>query len=278
MFILYHGLSLQPDTKPQDMAKQEKKRYRKSRPKAAVLILYLIALGSSAYLVFDWWMEKRTGFAKYPGFGISIPTDFEVVGIDVSRHQGRIRWESVAAMREKSIRLSFAFIKATEGFSLKDPEFSRNWRQAEKAGMIRGAYHFFIPYRSGKEQARHFISNVSLKKGDLAPVLDVEETYGTPAQTVRGRVKEWLAEVERHYGIRPIIYTNASFYEDVLGSEFDGYPLWVAHYLKRDKPRIDRDWSFWQFSETGRVNGVLERVDFNVFNGDSSDMLDLRKR
>lgn len=260
------------------MAKQRRTRKESKDPRLATLILFLVALGSSAYLVYDWWMEKRTGFAKYPGFGISIPTGFEMVGIDVSRHQGRIRWESVAGMREKSVRLSFAFIKATEGFSLKDPQFSRNWRQADKTGIIRGAYHFFLPYRSGRDQARHFISNVSLKKGDLAPVLDVEETYGIPVQTVRDRVREWLAEVERHYGIRPIIYTNASFYNDVLGSGFDGYPLWVAHYLKRDKPRIDRDWSFWQFSETGRVDGVLEKVDFNVFNGDSTDMLRLRKK
>ena len=262
------------------MAKQTRKRKEGGRKVArtATLLLFLLGLAASAYVVYDWWMEKKAGFAKFPGFGIDLPLGFEVVGIDVSRHQGRVRWDAVAGMREKSVRLSFAFIKATEGFSLRDPEFVRNWRQAEKSGMVRGAYHFFLPYRSGRDQARHFISNVSLKKGDLAPVIDVEETYGTPVATVRSRVKEWLVEVERHYGIQPIIYTNASFYANVLGSEFDGYPLWVAHYLKRDKPRIERDWSFWQFSETGRVNGVVEKVDFNVFNGDSTDMVKLRLR
>lgn len=263
---------------PDAMARQKKERSVKKNSGRVTLVLYLLALAASSYLVYDWWLDKRTGFAKYPGFGLSVPVGFGALGIDVSRHQGRIRWESVAAMRERSLRLSFAFIKATEGFSLKDPEFKRNWRQAEKAGMLRGAYHFFLPYRSGKEQARHFISNVTLKKGDLPPVIDVEETYGTPVETVRSRVREWLAEVERHYGMRPIIYTNASFYADVLGPGFDAYPLWVAHYLKRDKPRIGREWSFWQFSETGRVDGILEKVDFNVFNGDSSELLDLTKR
>jgi lysozyme len=45
--------------------------------------------------------------------------------------------------------------------------------------------------------------------------------------------------------------------------------LWAAHYYQYDVPRIDRNWDFWQHSEEGRVNGILSKVDFNVFNGDS---------
>ena len=60
-----------------------------------------------------------------------------------------------------------------------------------------------------------------------------------------------------------------------LKDEFDSYPLWVAHYLKKDRPRIARNWAFWQYSETGRVSGIRGKVDFNVFNGDSTDFRDL---
>jgi lysozyme len=93
---------------------------------------------------------------------------------------------------------------------------------------------------------------------------------------LRKRVKEWLSVIENHYGVKPIIYTNADFYTNILGSEFDDYPLWVAHYLQKNKPRIERPWTFWQYSETGNVNGILSKVDFNVFNGDSSDFEELR--
>ena len=44
----------------------------------------------------------------------------------------------------------------------------------------------------------------------------------------------------------------------------------MAHYLQPHQPRIRREWSFWQHSEQGRVNGILAKVDFNVFNGDSA--------
>ena len=81
---------------------------------------------------------------------------------------------------------------------------------------------------------------------------------------------DWLVTIEHHYGVRPIIYTNVDFYAHYLNEEFDQYPLWVAHYLRMESPRIYRDWDFWQHSELGRVDGILSRVDFNVFNGDSA--------
>jgi lysozyme len=137
--------------------------------------------------------------------------------------------------------------------------------------MVRGAYHFFLAPKSGRAQARNFISVVELEKGDLPPVLDVEQTYGTSAEQLRKNVKEYLETVEQYYGVTPIIYTNVDFYKFYLKDEFDDYPLWVAHYLQKEKPRIYRNWHFWQYSELGRVNGIFSKVDFNVFNGDSTE-------
>ena len=87
---------------------------------------------------------------------------------------------------------------------------------------------------------------------------------------IQQRVKEWLQLVEKEYNVQPIIYTNVDFYNRFLSPQFDGYPLWIAHYFANGKPRIGRKWSFWQHSETGHVNGIDAFVDFNVFNGDSS--------
>ncbi|MBS1733202.1 MAG: glycoside hydrolase family 25 protein, partial [Bacteroidetes bacterium] len=59
-------------------------------------------------------------------------------------------------------------------------------------------------------------------------------------------------------------------YKTFLAGRFDEYPLWVAHYLVKDKPRVQRSWSFWQHNESGHVDGIDSFVDFNVFNGDSA--------
>lgn len=112
---------------------------------------------------------------------------------------------------------------------------------------------------------------MELEPGDLPPVLDIENTYGVMPDKLRKNVKEFLDTVEEYYKVKPIIYTNVDFYNHYLSGDFDKYPLWIAHYLQKDRPRITREWLFWQHSEQGRVNGIVTKVDFNVFNGDSTD-------
>ncbi len=237
------------------------------------LILY-VTLATVAvllgFVVYGWILELRAKYIKYSAFGIDIPSNYSIHGIDVSRYQQVIDWDNVKQMQVENVKIDFAFIKATEGVNNVDPYFHRNWKKAKDAAMARGAYHFFIATRSGKTQAENFIRKVQLEPGDLPPVLDVEERYGVPPQKLRQRVLEFLATVEEYYKVKPILYTNVDFYQYYLKDEFDGYPLWVAHYLQKDRPRIYRDWAFWQHNESGRVNGIAAFVDFNVFNGDST--------
>jgi lysozyme len=174
-------------------------------------------------------------------------------------------------MQDKNLKIGFVFIKATEGLNDVDNTFRRNWFKAKDAQLTRGAYHYFIASKSGKAQAENFIDNVKLQKGDMPPVLDIERTFGVSQTDLQQRTKDWLVAIEKQYKVKPIIYTNVDFYESFLAGSFDDYPLWVAHYLVQDKPRVKRKWTFWQHNETGRVNGIDAYVDFNVFSGDSTD-------
>jgi len=236
------------------------------------LIAAFIFIG---YIGWLWWQSRQMQFIHYREFGIPIPADYEIHGIDVSRYQQRISWETVQAMRVNEIKLGFAFIKATEGNGNVDPYFKRNWKRAKESGITRGAYHFFIASKDGTTQAKNFMKKVELETGDLPPVLDVEKTNGASVSVIRREVKEFLDIMEMSYAVKPIIYTNVDFYNHYLKDYFDDYPLWVAHYLQPHKPRIKRNWTFWQHSEAGRVNGILARVDFNVFNGDSTEFRSL---
>ena len=76
-------------------------------------------------------------YKSYSEFGIRIPTQYKVHGIDVSHHQGRINWEMVNKMKDKDLSLDFAFIKATEGLSHKDRRFKYNWKNAKSQKIIR---------------------------------------------------------------------------------------------------------------------------------------------
>lgn len=238
-------------------------------------LLVLLFVGAALLFAYLYWLDKETTMIRYREFGIAIPSNYKIHGIDVSRYQQRIDWEAVKGMNIGGIRIEFAFIKATEGTGRKDFLFDRNWHHTRKQGITRGAYHFFTPSRDGAAQARHFIRHVQLEPGDLPPVLDVEQSNGVTRAQLQQRVREWLQEVEAAYYVKPILYTNVHFYERYLEGAFDDYPLWVAHYLQPDAPRIGRDWHFWQHSESGQVNGIKGKVDFNAFSGDSTDFVRL---
>ncbi|RYY44070.1 MAG: glycoside hydrolase family 25 protein [Chitinophagaceae bacterium] len=246
---------------------------KKTKKNRFTLLIVLVVFVSITYF-FNWYFN-RPSFVHYPAFGINMPTNYSIHGIDISKYQKTIGWRLVKEMEVDDIKVSFVFMKATEGLSSVDKQFGRNWALAEKHGITRGAYHFFIPGKSGKTQAENFIKTVRLKSGDLPPVLDVEQTYGVKKEQLQKQVAEWIEIVEKKYGVKPIIYTNVSFYESLLAGKFESYPLWVAHYLQKERPRINRQWHFWQHSETGRVNGIDAFVDFNVFYGNSIEFENL---
>jgi lysozyme len=248
--------------------------YKSSKNKTWKILLSFLTAAAilvSGFFVFVWAMEKRAHFISYSAFGIEIPVNYGIHGIDVSKYQSMIDWGAVKEMSVGDIQMSFAFIKATEGLGNEDAYFQRNWKKARDAGLTRGAYHFFLATKSGKAQAENFINSVELLPGDLPPVLDIEQTYGVPPEKLRERAKEWLEIIQGYYHTIPLIYTNVDFYKQYLKEDFDGYPLWVAHYLQKERPRISRDWAFWQHSESGRVNGILTHVDFDVFSGDTTE-------
>ena len=237
---------------------------------ALAFLLFAIVCTS---LSFSWYYSSAGDEAPnitYNEFGIDIPGSFQIHGIDVRKYQQNVQWKAVKDMKVNDVQLGFAFIKATQGTDRVDPNYALNWSQAKDASIARGAYHFYDPRLSGKFQAKHFIKTVKLEPGDLPPVLDIEVIKGVSTQKLRKELKVWLKMVEDHYKIKPVIYSNAAFYDTYLGAGFDNYPLWVAHYKEPVQPRIKRSWDFWQHSDKGRVNGIAAAVDFNVFNGDST--------
>ncbi|WP_210489846.1 glycoside hydrolase family 25 protein [Rufibacter aurantiacus] len=186
-------------------------------------------------------------------------------GIDVSRYQREVNWEHV-----KDSNINFAFVKATEGDFMKDPYFDRNWELSRQHGIKRGAYHYYQPWVSVEKQVAHFKNTVTLLPGDLAPVLDVE-AYASdiPDAQMRSGIRQWLTDIEKHYGVKPIIYSYQKFYDSKLRGYFPGYHFWIARYQNAEPSIHPGDkMAFWQYSEKGIVRGIDAPVDVNWFYGD----------
>jgi lysozyme len=193
-----------------------------------------------------------------------------VPGIDVSDFQHPVNWSAVANQGIK-----FALIKATEGKSFRADTFQDKWQQARSVGILRGAYHFFRPTRTGEDQADNFLQALNLAGGleanDISPVLDIEVKDGISGEVIRERCLTWLAKVEAETGRKPIIYTGASYGDTNLSvnAQFADYPLWVAHYT-RGKPWVPGRWktcAIWQYTDKGNVKGISGNIDLNWFNG-----------
>ena len=201
----------------------------------------------------------------------------EVYGIDISRHQGVINWKRLSEFRFRYHKIDFIYIKATESVEWVDDKFAKNWRNAKKHNFIRGAYHFFDPEFSAELQMKNFFAKVKLHKGDLPPMLDVEQESKIMTSSYRKKVIKCLTLMEQHYGIRPILYTNQSFYDSYFSTtDFKKYSLWLSR-LKITEPK-QQNWVIWQFSHTAVVPGIDEYVDFNVFNGTINKFKILQKK
>ena len=254
----------------------------------------------------DWRHGHRDGF----GFGINpgkplrvgewkndryrgerlVYTSDRIYGIDISKYQHiigkkkypilwqKLRISHLGSISRKTVSgnvsypISFVYVKCTEGASLLNPYYRKDYRAARANGFRVGSYHFFSPRKPGLVQARKFMKHAMVRKGDFPPVLDLEPTKqqirqmgGSKAMFVQ--VRAWLRYVERETGTRPILYVSQMFVNRYLGQAPDlkrDYRVWIARYGEY-KPDIRL--VLWQLCPDGRVTGIRGHVDINVFNG-----------
>lgn len=219
---------------------------------ALVLLLVILPLAA-----FAGWRAFR-GWEPDPG-------RYPVRGIDVSHHQGPIDWTAVAADD-----VAFAYLKASEGGDHRDRRFAANWRAARAAGLKVGAYHFFTFCRPGADQARNFLAVVPALPDALPPAVDLEfggNCAAAPTEAdLRRELAAFLSLVEARYGRPAVLYVTPDFHK-AYGHVLPQRPLWKRKIVM--PPFGGRPWTFWQFHNRGRVEGITGPVDLNVFAGDA---------
>ncbi len=202
-------------------------------------------------------------------------------GVDVSHYQGTINWASV-----KAAGIQFAWIKATEGTSTTDAQFSANYTHAYNNNVIRGAYHFAHPDLStGAAQADFFANHGGAWSADnltLPGMLDLEGgCYGKTAAAMQSWITSFYNEYKAKTGRDVVIYTSPSWWNSCTGG-WSGMaaktPLWVADWTTAANPTLPGGFSastVWQYTDSGSVSGISGAVDRDRFNGDHARVLAL---
>jgi lysozyme len=200
---------------------------------------------------------------------------YPVRGMDISHYNGAIDWDKVS-----KDGLSFVYIKATEGETLADDDFTANWQGASSAGLLKGAYHFYDFCDAGAPQADNFIKTVPVEAGALPATIDLEESSDCktmPAKAVfRADLAAFVQKIEDAYGKTPVLYVNASIYTKYFLGENDSYKLWIAD-ISHASPAMpgDAPWAMWQYNWHANVAGVGSEVDLDVFNGTPQQLASL---
>jgi len=216
-----------------------------------------------------------------------------VHGVDVSVYEPNVNWRS---LRAQGFR--FALIRATSSTGYTDPKFSEHWAGARDAGILRGAYHYLFGGQDAKRQAEFFIDTVGADKGELPPIVDLEDAYNedVPNRVLMQACKVFIDIVETAFGRAPMIYSRRTYLEPRLSVNGKAptwakdYDLWVAQYpFEFDPARMPnvnmpkqpngwKDWKFWQYSETAIIDGVTDeinrptRIDLNWFRGTEAEL------
>lgn len=177
-------------------------------------------------------------------------------GIDVSHWQGDINWQKV-----KSSGIDFAIIKATEGVGYVDPCFKSYTQGAASAGLHIGAYHF-LRLGDAKQQAKEFINAIKPYKWDYPIAVDVEhkELLKMGRAGLTDFVIEFL-DILKANGYYPMIYTGYNWCINHLYMSKIKYNLWFARY---NDHKGYGNVSIWQYSSTGRVQGINGNVDIDI--------------
>ena len=187
-------------------------------------------------------------------------------GIDVSRHQKNIEWNKVAADN-----VQFVYIKATEGATYQDPMFKKNIEGAQKSGLLVGVYHFFRMTSTPEEQFENFKRAMKGYKMDLVPMIDVEppkkDMEGKSIKELQKNLDKFIALVKAEYGVPPMIYGTQRSYNTYCAPKYNNYHLYIGRYGKNSPEIIGKGtYTIWQYTETGKINGIPVAVDICKFN------------
>ena len=198
-------------------------------------------------------------------------------GIDVSRYNGNIDWDSVS-----NSNIDFAIIRAgstnINGEILyKDSKFESNYSGAKDSGIKVGAYYYCGAYTEEgfKSNAYDFVELLDGKSFDLPVYIDLEQAT---KQTALGKQKltEYALsalEIIRDAGYEAGVYANLNWYRNYIDASRireEGYSIWMAQYPSGkyavDPGKYDKSSScdIWQYSSLGKVNGIKNWVDVNV--------------
>ena len=230
---------------------------------------------------------SSTSNSLYTGNTYTHQTIFDnrtiINGIDVSEWQAKIDWNKV-----KAAGIDFAFIRVgyrgygTAGTLNKDKYYEDNIKNATAAGVKVGIYIFSqaITEAEARAEANYILNNIGTYAVTMPLVLDYEYAATGVGRLYNAKLTKTKAtniclafcETIAAAGYTPMVYANKSMLESQLNASnitSQGYRIWLANYTTNTV--YNGTFDFWQYSSTGKVNGITGNVDMNFYYTQNTD-------
>ena len=181
-------------------------------------------------------------------------------GIDISQYQTNVDFKKV-----KASGIDYVIIRAGYGkyAKQKDPQFETHYKNAKAAGLDVGVYwySYALSVEDAKLEAQTCLSVIKGKKFEYPIYFDLEEQN----QFAKGRsfcdsiVKAFCGEIEKAGYFAGLYISRSPLQQYISSSVANKYALWIAEYAS--KCNYGGAYGMWQYSSTGKINGINGNVD-----------------
>lgn len=192
-------------------------------------------------------------------------------GIDVSKYQSSINWKKVAGDGVEYAFIRLGIRGSSEGKLVLDDTYIDNVEGALENKVNVGVYFFTqaLNKKEAVEEAEFVLENIKDYNITYPIVLDVEEIVTKNPRTKDMTKQEWtdvciaFCDTIKEAGYTPMIYGNLKTFMLMVDLEqLEDYEKWFAYYST--PLYFPYEFSVWQYTSTGSVNGIKGDVDINI--------------
>ena len=207
--------------------------------------------------------------------------------IDISTHNGVIDFKKVKASGIDNVIIRCGFTGYGKSHTLnKDERFEENYKKAKEAGLNVGAYYYAVALteEDAVREAAFVLSLLKDKQFELPIYYDVEDVHNTSqagvlTQNMEGLSKAVLTAIVNRFcetlekaGYFVGIYSGKYWFRDKMDmSVLNRYTVWLAHWTT--KTDYTGPYALWQYTDSGRVDGITTSVDMSELYQDFSTVI-----
>ena len=201
--------------------------------------------------------------------------------IDISWWQGTVtpeKWQQIKAAGVTHAIIRCGYSTLADGTKNIDSTFDNNIKTAYNAGIKVGVYYYSTATTAAeaKAEADYVVSQLANYRQYISmPVAFDYETGGRLTASVmkKNGTASCIAfcDAIQAAGYTPMVYANYTTLTSYIDYKTlqSKYRIWLAHYTTNGvATEYPGDYAIWQYSSSGKVNGLSGNVDINYVFGD----------